>query len=85
MDKVYIIGKDCIPERICLSDSQEFRACFVALAGADAGMNLEIDIDGRDCLVDIAGVCLCTGEQKASVNVTVRHNCPGSRSYQQFL
>ena len=85
MDKVYIIGKDSIPERISLSDSQEFRACFVALAGADAGMSLEIDIDGRDCLVDIAGVCLCTGEQKASVNVTVRHNCPGSRSYQQFL
>ena len=85
MDKVYIIGKDSIPERISLSDSQEFRACFVALAGADAGMSLEIDIDGRDCLVDIAGLSLSKEAQKVNFNLTVRHNSAGSRSYQNFL
>ena len=85
MDKVYIIGKDSVSTKIRLDDGQEFRACFVALPGSDAELSLEIDINGRDCLVDIAGLSLCKDAQKVDFNVTVRHNSAGSRSYQNFL
>ena len=85
MDKVFVIGRDSFPELVRLSSGEEFRAVFVVLPGTSGKYALEIDIDGQDCVVDIAGLYICSGKDSVELDVTLRHNSPGSTSTQQFL
>ena len=85
MDKVFVIGRDSFPELVRLSSGEEFRAVFVVLPGTSGKYALEIDIDGQDCVVDIAGLYICSGKDSVELDVNLRHNSPGSTSTQQFL
>ena len=85
MDKVFVIGRDPVPQLVRLSASEEFRAVFVALPGVKDRLCLEVDIDGPDCKVDIAGLYVCDGDDSLEMEITLRHNSGGSESVQQFL
>jgi len=84
MDKVIVIGRDEIPRVTRLAAGESLRLTLVALPGTSGDFPLEVDIDGADCEVDIAGVYLCSSAEKLSVNVLVRHNSGGSISRQNF-
>lgn len=85
MDKVFVIGRDPVPQLVRLSAGEEFRAVFVVLPSVSADLSLEIDIDGPGCKVDIAGLYLCSGEENVGIRIILRHNVAGSESVQQFL
>ncbi len=85
MDKVFVIGRDPVPQLVRLSASEEFRAVFVALPGVKDRLCLEVDIDGPDCKVDIAGLYVCDGDDSLEMDITLKHNSGGSESVQQFL
>lgn len=84
MNKVYFIGRDSIPARFVASDGEELNLTFVALPGVSEDVAIEVDIEGRDALVDIAGVYLCTSDDRLSLKVNLRHNSGGSLSRQVF-
>ena len=85
MDKVFVIGRDPVPQLVRLSASEEFRAVFVALPGVKDKLCLELDIDGAGCKVDIAGLYVCDGDDRLEMEITVKHNSGSSESVQQFL
>lgn len=85
MDKrIFIIGRDNVPERLSPKDGQSIFWTLVALPGVSAELSLEVDIEGEGCEVDIAGLYLCKDSENLSLNMNVRHNAPGSVSRQVF-
>lgn len=85
MDKrIFIIGQDHLPERLCLEGGQSVQWTLVALPGVSAEISLQVDIEGEGCEVDIAGMYLCKGSETLSLDMNVRHNAGGSVSRQLF-
>ncbi len=84
MDKVCFIGKDAVPSLIRLDGGETLRMTLVALPGVSENVSVEIDIDGPGCEVDLAGVYLCDGDDRLSLNILVKHNSGGSLSRQLF-
>ena len=84
MDKIYIVGKDSVPSLIRLGEGEKLRITLVALPGVSADLQLEVDIDGPGCEVDLAGIYMCNTDKDLKLNVMVRHNCGGSLSRQVF-
>lgn len=83
-DGVFVIGRDALPSFVRLKAGERLRWTFVALPGADAGLSVEIDLDGPDAEVDIAGLYLCGSAEKLNINILVRHNSGCCRSRQLF-
>ena len=84
MDKVYVIGRDELPQLLRLASGESLRMTLVVLPGTSAEVSMEVDIDGEGCEVDIAGLYLCRSDEKLLLNVLVRHNSGGSVSRQNF-
>lgn len=84
MDRIYIIGRDSVPSLIRLDEGEKLSMTLVALPGVSADVQLEIDIDGPGCEVDLAGIYLCSEQEDVRFNVMVRHNSGGSLSRQVF-
>lgn len=84
MDKVYVIGRDELPQLLRLASGESLRMTLVVLPGTSAEVTMEVDIDGEGCEVDIAGLYLCRSDEHLSLNVLVRHNSGGSVSRQNF-
>lgn len=84
MDKVYVIGKDSVPQNIKLGAGEKLKLTFVVLQGVDCDLPLEIDLDGEGTEVDIAGLYICNGSQKVGININMRHNSGSCISRQMF-
>ena len=84
MDKVYVIGRDAIPQFLRLEAGEQLRMTFVALPGTTARLAFEVEIAGPGCDVDIAGAYVCSGSDDLRMNLLVRHSVGGSTSRQLF-
>lgn len=84
MDKVYLIGRDALPEQIRVCADEKLRLTFVALPGVSGELNLRVDIDGPGAEVELAGVYVCPADEKLCLKLNVRHNSGGSLSRQLF-
>lgn len=82
MDKVYVIGRDAVPQYLRLEAGGRLGLTFIALPGTVARLALEVEIAGPDCDVDIAGAYVCSGEDDFRMNILVRHMSGGSSSRQ---
>lgn len=84
MDRVCVIGRDDVPQLIRLQGGEDLNLTFVVLPGTDARLSMEIDLDGPDCRVDIAGVYLCRESEDVAINIVMRHNSGRCESHQLF-
>ena len=82
MDRTCILGKDSLPRRISLAAGESLRLNLVALGSAS--LDLEICLDGEGAELDVAGLYLCSGQEKVELRLNVRHNVPGCISRQLF-
>ena len=82
MDKVYVIGRDAVPQYLRLEAGGRLGMTFIALPGTVARLALEVEIAGPGCDVDIAGTYVCGGEDDFRMNILVRHMSGGSSSRQ---
>ena len=82
MDKVYVIGRDAVPQYLRLEAGGRLGLTFIALPGTVARLALEVEIAGSGCDVDIAGAYVCGGEDDFRMNILVRHMSGGSSSRQ---
>lgn len=82
--KVFIVGVDEIPRRWTLSEGESLEATFVIFPGTDCKLDVEVDINGRDCRIDLAGLYLCTGNEQVDIQVNLRHNVCCGESRQLF-
>lgn len=82
MDKVYVIGRDAVPQYLRLEAGGRLGLTFIALPGTVARLALEVEIAGPGCDVDIAGAYVCGGEDDFRMNILVRHMSGGSSSRQ---
>ena len=82
MDKVYVIGRDAVPQYLRLEAGGRLGLTFIALPGTVARLVLEVEIAGPGCDVDIAGTYVCGGEDDFRMNILVRHMSGGSSSRQ---
>lgn len=85
MDKVFVIGRDALPEKVNLGAGESLRWTLLMLPGLkDFRADVQIDLCGEGAGVDIAGLYLCPQDEKVSLNVNVRHMSGGCSSEQLF-
>lgn len=82
--KVYIVGKDAIPQHLVLGSGESFYATFVVGEGVNADVKLEVELAGPGASLDLAGVYLCKADEKVAFHLNVRHLCGECRSRQLF-
>lgn len=84
MDKIFVIGKDTVPQKIRLGQGEKLSAALVILPGTDCDLSLEVDMDAPSASLDLYGVFVCKEGQTVSIKVNVRHNSGGCVSNQIF-
>lgn len=83
-DRYFILGRDEVPRHVRLEAGESLRWTVVALPGTSASLDLEIDLAGPGADLDLAGLYLCTSDERLDLNVTVRHSSSGCLSRQMF-
>ena len=84
MDRVFLIGRDEIPQHIRLGEAGELHWTFVALPGTSADVKLEVDLCAEGISLDLAGLYLCRADERLRLDITVRHLSGGCISRQLF-
>lgn len=82
--KVYIVGKDAVPQHLTLGSGESFFATFIVEEGVSADVSLEVELCGPGASLDLAGVYLCKSDERVSFHLNVRHLCGGCHSRQLF-
>ena len=84
MDRIFVIGRDPVPEKVKLEASESLRWTFVALPGCSADLDVEFELSGPGASLDLAGLYLCPADEILKISVTVRHTGGGCVSRQLF-
>ncbi len=84
MSRVFIVGRDTLPQRVSVGRNETLDWVFIVLPGVSASIPLLVDIDGEGADVSLAGLYLCGGDEQVSFDLEVRHNTGDSRSRQFF-
>lgn len=88
MDKVFVIGRDAVPERVQLQAGEKLRWTLLyddSLCDSSAvAVRTEIELCGPGADADIAGLYLCRGDSVIDFDITVRHSSGGCTSRQLF-
>lgn len=82
--KVYIIGKDEVPQHLVLGEGDSFSATFVVGEGVSADVTMQIDLMAPGANLDLAGVYTCKSDERVAFHLNVRHLCGGCASRQLF-
>lgn len=85
MDKrVYVFGRDSVPQYLRLEAGEELMMTLVMLPGTNLRIPLEVDLVGPGASLDLAGVYLCPDAEHVDLRVLVRHTSGGCYSRQLF-
>ena len=85
MDKrIYVIGRDSVPQYLRLDAGEELSMTLAVPPGQDARLSLEVDLCGPGASLDLAGLYLCPGAERVDLRVLVRHASGGCTSRQLF-
>ena len=83
-NRVYVIGRDTVPQYLRLEAGEELMMTLVMLPGTDLRIPLEVDLTGPGASLDLAGAYLCPGAEHVDLRVLVKHAAPGCHSRQLF-
>lgn len=82
--KIYIIGKDALPERISVEAGQSLNLTMVVLPGVSCDESLQVELVGQGASVDIGGLYLCQDNERVRLSVDLVHKVGSCRSDQLF-
>lgn len=83
-NRVFILGRDELPAKLSLNAGEHVNWCFIALPGVSADYNLEAEILGPDAELNLSGIYLCSGDDRLSIKLKLKHSCGNSVSRQLF-
>ena len=83
-NKVYVIGRDSVPQYLRLEAGEELSMTLVVPPATDTRLVLEVDLTGPGASLDLAGLYLCPAAEKVDIRVLVRHDVPHCVSRQLF-
>jgi len=82
--KTYIAGRSEIPANFKVGACEDLEITIVILPGTSCRIPVSIDLTGEGASVQMRGLYLCNGDQKADISVEVNHRAQGCTSRQQF-
>lgn len=82
--RIYVIGRDSLPQHFRLEAGEELSLTLAVLPGTDVHRELDIELAGPGASLDLAGLYLCPGAERVELCVRVRHSAGGCRSRQLF-
>ncbi|MBO4446732.1 MAG: SufD family Fe-S cluster assembly protein [Bacteroidales bacterium] len=87
MDKVFVIrngAADGLPSRIVLEAGEKLKLTLVVMPGVSCERSVRVELNGPGAEADIAGLCLCEGKDRVSLELNLEHNSGGCTSRQLF-
>lgn len=88
MDKIFVIGKDVVPQYVRLDAGGKLNWTLVYSPAPGLSLpekiSVEVDLCGEGAELDIAGLYLCPQDEKFQLDVLVKHVSGGCRSRQLF-
>ncbi len=84
MNRVYIIGKDTVPQSLTVGAGESVDMTLVILPGVSCELPMTIDLVGEGADVKLSGVYVCGGEEKVKISVVLRHKVGRCTSSQIF-
>ena len=83
-NRIIVIGRDELPQSLSLGRDEHLAMTFVVLPGVSCDLSLTVSLDAPGASLDLAGLFLCLGSEKVSINANVRHNSGYCTSRQLF-
>ena len=84
MSRVFIVGKDAVPQQVSVGRDEVLDWVFIVLPGVSADIPLTVEIDGAGAEVRLSGLYVCGGDERVNFDIQVRHNVGDSQSRQFF-
>lgn len=85
MDKrIYVIGRDSVPQSLRLDAGEELAMTLVVPPGVSAQVSMELELSAPGASLDLAGVYLCPADERVDLRLLVRHAAGGCISRQLF-
>ena len=84
MRKVFVIGRDALPQEFILGAGESLEMSLVVLPGVSCAENLRVDLSAPGASADIRGLYLCSGDEKVSIDMDLRHSSGSCISRQLF-
>lgn len=84
MNKVYIVGRDSVPEEFVLVAGESLDITLLVMPGVSADIPLCIRMTGPGADVRVRGLYLCFGDERVSFNINLRHESGDCTSHQLF-
>lgn len=83
-ERILVVGKDTIPERLVLDNARKLRWTVVVPPGVSCDDLLTIELDAPGCELDLAALFLCKSDEQVRLRFNIRHNCGSCVSRQQI-
>ena len=83
-NRVYVFGRDSVPQYLRLEAGEELAMTLVILPGTTVRYCLEVDLCGPGASLDLAGLYLCPEAEQVDLRILVRHAVGGCVSRQLF-
>lgn len=84
MNKVYIAGKDLIPESIVLKEGERLDMTLVVLPGLSCDIPVSISLEGQGSYLNLRGLYVCGADERVSIRIELNHKVGGCESRQLF-
>lgn len=84
MDRIVVIGRDIVPEKLVLGEGEKLSLTLLVLPGVSCDVPVCVEMNAGGAALDLAGLYICRGEENVRISVNLRHNAPGCLSRQMF-
>ena len=71
-NRVYVLGRDSVPQFLRREAGQALGMTLVALPGTDLRLSMEIELAGPGASLDLAGLYLCPEAEQLDLRILVR-------------
>lgn len=84
MNRVYIIGKDAVPQSLSVGAGESVDMTLVVLPGVSCDLSMAIDLVGEGADVKLSGLYVCGGDERVRISVVLSHKVARCTSSQLF-
>lgn len=84
MNRVYIIGKNQVPQNLVVGAGESVDLTLVVLPGVSCDLSMSVDLVGEGADLKLSGLYVCGGDERVKISIVLSHKVAHCTSSQLF-